>query len=121
MQVSVSTEAEHTKLSLLRPLLRIAANVAALGGRDAAAELLVPPLCESHNLVQGFDCTLQMQLSMTLYKEYHCRCRLIYQQSGAKFTGCQSVATVLLCDAWSKLAQMCRYGGRQYGPLLPDK
>ncbi|KAA6420264.1 MAG: hypothetical protein FRX49_09748 [Trebouxia sp. A1-2] len=43
--VSVSTEAEHTKLSLLRPLLRIAANVAALGGRDAAAELLVPPLC----------------------------------------------------------------------------
>ncbi|DBA90595.1 hypothetical protein WJX77_008981 [Trebouxia sp. C0004] len=40
-----STVGEHTKLPLLRPLLRITANVAALGGRDAAVELLAPPLC----------------------------------------------------------------------------
>ncbi|DBA93760.1 TPA: hypothetical protein ACH3X3_013822 [Trebouxia sp. C0006] len=47
-----STEGEHTQLPLLRPLLRITANVAALGGRDAAAELLLPPLCaEAVNLV----------------------------------------------------------------------
>lgn len=47
-----STEGKHTQLPLLRPLLRIIANVAALGGRDAAAELLAPPLCmEAVNLV----------------------------------------------------------------------
>ncbi|DBA93761.1 TPA: hypothetical protein ACH3X3_013822 [Trebouxia sp. C0006] len=72
-----STEGEHTQLPLLRPLLRITANVAALGGRDAAAELLLPPLCESHNLVQGFGCILQMQSSTTFCKEDYCSCTLI--------------------------------------------
>jgi hypothetical protein len=77
MQVSIITEGEHTKLSLLRPLLRIAANVAALGGRDAAAELLAPTLCESHNIGQGFDCVLHMRLSMLFSDENYRRCTLI--------------------------------------------
>ena len=45
-QVSTSQEGVSARLGLLRPLLRIVANVAAFAGRDAATELLVPSTCK---------------------------------------------------------------------------
>ena len=55
-------EGINARLGLLRPLLRIIGNVAALGGRDAASELLAHSLCKSAGAVP--ICKVHVQTSI---------------------------------------------------------